>query len=193
MSDDVKWKGNDDLRSMLVPISSLHNDPENARKHDERNLGAIRSSLLHFGQQKPIVVDGNNRVIAGNGTLESAIAAGWSHIARVRSDLNDPVSQRAFAIADNRTAELAGWDEAALAESLRSIGDDLASVAGFTLKEVALIVALDDGDATAGLRRTGVPVSARYGVVVECADEAAQKDAYDRLTSMGFTCKVVNV
>ena len=58
-------------------IEDLHFDPANVRKHDEKNLEAIKSSLLRFGQQKPIVVDGKGIVIAGNGTLTAAKALGW--------------------------------------------------------------------------------------------------------------------
>src|SRR5947209_20180479 len=92
-----------------LPIASLHADPANTRRHSVRNLDAIMSSLVRFGQQKPIVVDGNNLVRAGNGTLSAARALGWTHVDVVRTALIG-VEATAFAIADNRTAELAEWD-----------------------------------------------------------------------------------
>ena len=75
------------MRSETVPIDSLSFDPANVRKHGERNLATIKASLLRFGQQKPIVVDANGVVRAGNGTLAAAKALGWKEIAVVRSTL----------------------------------------------------------------------------------------------------------
>ena len=55
-----------------VPLTSLTPDPLNARKHNRRNIDAIKASLSKFGQRKPIVVTNDGTVIAGNGTLEAA-------------------------------------------------------------------------------------------------------------------------
>ena len=105
-----------------VPIATLSQDPANARKHDDKNLEAIKASLRRFGQQKPIVVDSSNVVRAGNGTLAAATALGWDSINVVQTDLQGSEAT-AYAIADNRTAELAEWDESVLAASLSSLAD----------------------------------------------------------------------
>jgi len=107
-----------------VPITSISPDPANARKHPKRNVDAIVASLRRFGQQRPIVVDAKNVVRAGNGTLQAAKQLGWTEIDIVRSDL-PPSELTAFAIADNRTAELAAWDDDVLANLLvePGIGD----------------------------------------------------------------------
>jgi len=60
--------------------AELSLDPANVRKHDRRNLDAIKASLRKFGQQKPIVVDTKGIVLAGNGTLTAAKELGWSEI-----------------------------------------------------------------------------------------------------------------
>lgn len=102
----------------LVPITTLSFDPTNARKHNERNLTAIAESLSKFGQRKPIVIH-NGRVIAGNGTLEAAKSLNWTDISVVEVPNNwDDETAKAFALADNRTAELAEWDEKELAKQL---------------------------------------------------------------------------
>jgi DNA modification methylase len=121
-----------------VPVSTISPDPSNARKHDQRNLDAIRGSLARFGQQKPIVVDEAGVVVAGNGTLEAAKALGWQSISVVRTKLKN-ADRTAFAIADNRTGELAGWDNDALYRSLKDLeayGVDLDVDVGFDLKDV---------------------------------------------------------
>lgn len=103
-----------------ILLSTLVNDPNNARKHDKKNLMAIKGSLAKFGQQKPIVVDHNNVVIAGNGTLQAAIELGWTEIDIVRSDL-EGFNATAYALADNRTSELAEWDKTILNATLDSL------------------------------------------------------------------------
>lgn len=92
-----------------VAISSLFEDPSNVRTHNQKNLDAIKGSLTKFGQQTPIVVGVNNIVLAGNGRLRAARELGWETINIVRSELKG-VDATGFALADNRTGELAEWD-----------------------------------------------------------------------------------
>lgn len=125
------------MKHETVSISTLAHDPRNVRKHSARNIEAVRNSLKKFGQQKPIVVQEDGTVIAGNATLEAARALGWDSIDIVRTTLIGETAT-AFAIADNRTAELAMWDEAALHEQLKAMTDaDLLLAAGFDSKQFA--------------------------------------------------------
>ena len=107
------------MKLETVAIDSLSLDPANLRKHSARNLDAIGASLRRFGQQKPIVVNAQNVVLAGNGTLTAARAIGWKEIKIVRSELAG-TQATAFGIADNRSAELAEWDDN-LADVLASL------------------------------------------------------------------------
>lgn len=124
------------LTVQLVAVDSLINDPKNARKHNAKNIAAIEKSLTEFGQQRPIIVDADNVVVAGNGTLEAARNLGWTQIAVTVSTL-DAQRAKAFALADNRTAELADWDSAQLLESLKELDElDLLNATGFTDAEL---------------------------------------------------------
>ena len=121
-----------------IPIAELDLDPANVRQHDEKNLAAIKSSLKRFGQQKPIVVDPKGIVIAGNGTLTAARALGWDRIRIVRTQLEGSEAT-AYAIADNRTAELATWDDDALMQQLSALDLEdsaLVEAAGFSAAEL---------------------------------------------------------
>lgn len=122
------------MQAETVDIFTLHQDPANARRHPDRNLDAIKASLARFGQQKPIVVDADGIVRAGNGTLEAAKALGWQEIAIVRTPLKGSEAT-AYAIADNRTGELAEWDETALAETLRALDSEQFDVASLGFNE----------------------------------------------------------
>jgi hypothetical protein len=121
-----------------IKVAELSLDPSNVRKHSRRNLDAIKASLRKFGQQKPIVVDAKGIVLAGNGTLTAAQELGWTEIQIVRTELAG-VEATAFAIADNRTAELAEWEEDKLSQVLQSLkveDADLLAATGYDAAEV---------------------------------------------------------
>lgn len=99
----------DALEIKRVPITDLHEDQENARRHTKENIAAVRASLIQFGQQKPIVVDRQGKIVAGNATWVAARQLGWIQIDVVTTDLVG-AAQKAYAISDNRTAELAEWN-----------------------------------------------------------------------------------
>jgi DNA modification methylase len=111
------------LIPLLVPVGTLTPDPENARLHGDENMEAIRTSLATFSQVTPIVFwryANDLIVIKGNGTYRAACELGWSHIAATEFEGSE-VFARAYAIADNRTAELAQWDPERLAFQMDSI------------------------------------------------------------------------
>lgn len=151
------------IRHLVVPIGSIKPDPHNARTHGPRNLEAVRQSLERFGQQKPVVVDERGFVRAGNATVLSALALGWTEIAAAVVDLTDE-ELVAYAIADNRTAELAEWDFQVLAEHFRAFVDsgNLAGI-GFTEEEMAPFMnewapPPPEGDLEDSFQRPGAPI-----------------------------------
>jgi len=103
-----------------VDVKKLKFDKRNARKHDKKNIKAIKDSLLKFGQQKPIVVMEDGTVIAGNGTLQAAIELGWDTIDVHWTALNKEEAI-AYGLVDNRSAELASWDDDNLKELLSEL------------------------------------------------------------------------
>lgn len=129
------------MTSLLIEsvlISKLILDPENARSHDEKNLDAIRSSLESFGQRKPVVVTFENIIVAGNGTVTAARQLGWDKIDVVRVPKDWSTDQiKAFALADNRTGELANWNHEVLTKQLLELqeSDFDVQLIGFDLTE----------------------------------------------------------
>jgi len=125
-----------------LAIADLSQDPANARLHPERNLSAITASLRRFGQQTPIVIDKSNVVRKGNGTLQAAMAMGWDEIDCIRTELTSS-DAIAYAIADNRTSELAEWDDDVLSAQLQGLLTDdesLMEAAGFDDDELASLL-----------------------------------------------------
>jgi DNA modification methylase len=125
------------MQTETINVSELVTDPANTRAHDKRNLEAITASLERFGQQKPIVVGAGNVVVAGNGTLAAAVALGWDSVQAVRTTLEDQEAVL-YAIADNRTAELASWNAPQLQLNLMDLDldDNALSAIGWTEQEL---------------------------------------------------------
>lgn len=135
----------DDLKPLARPMDDFVLDPANARLHPDRNIESLKASLRKFGQRKPIVCQrdpsGQLVVRAGNGTVEAATALGWKELAVVVVE-EDDASAVGYAIADNRTAELAIWDDMVLSQLMSSIIED----------ERELLVGFDDFETDALLK-----------------------------------------
>jgi hypothetical protein len=109
------------LKSLEVDIDSLNIDPDNARRRDDEAIEQLMSSLTRFGQRRPLVVRKDGMMVeAGNGRLEAARRLGWKKIAAVVTE-DDAATAAAYALADNKTADMGTWDSATLANQL----DDL--------------------------------------------------------------------
>lgn len=142
------------MQTQRVKIDTLILDPANVRRHPAKNLEAIKASLTRFGQQRPVLVNAKGIIIAGNGTVMAAKALGWDHVNIVRTELEGSEAT-AYAIADNRTAELAEWDDDALAQQLAALqieDEELARAAGFDAKEIAALA-----EATVEVQEDEVP------------------------------------
>lgn len=192
-----------DLRGLAVPIGSLKADPRNARVHDEKNLAAIAASLRANGQQKPISVDADGVILAGNGTWTAAKSLGWKHIARVRCELTG-AKARAWAIQDNRSAELADWDVVELEKQTQEILDELADFdiedLGFDEKQFE---ALLDGDFETSHGFTSerkekpaaepkiAATAEQWKIVIECTSEAQQAELLEKLSRDGVKCRAL--
>ncbi len=165
-----------------LAISSLSCDPANARRHPERNLEQIKASLRRFGQQKPIVVDATNIVRAGNGTLAAAIALGWTTIAAVRSTL--PTTElTAYAITDNRSAELAEWNTEVLNATL---ADPEIGEVGFLSAEIDKLIGRPMPDCI----DQPLPPE-KWLIIVTCKNEADQAELLERFGDDGIKCKAL--
>lgn len=110
----------------IESIEQLKPDPRNARKRTERSHSMIVKSLEQFGGMRSIVVDEDNMVRAGNGTLEAATQIGIEKVRVIEADGNELIAVKRkglteeqwkqYAIADNRTSDLSEWDADVLTE-----------------------------------------------------------------------------
>jgi hypothetical protein len=130
------------LSVAYLPLDRLKPDPTNARRHAEKQIRQIASSIEAFGFNVPILVDGDGAVIAGHGRLAAARRLGFAEIPAIRLEgLSEP-QKRAFMIADNRLAEIAVWDDRQLGEQLQALAGveldfDIEAI-GFEMHEIDL-------------------------------------------------------
>lgn len=109
------------------------------------DIDAVAKSYKQFGQRKPIVATKDYVVIAGNHQLAAARQLGWDKIAVVITD-DDELTAKAFALADNRTAELGSYDDDLLADLLSEVSSvpELMDSTGFSEDDLFDLIGFDD-------------------------------------------------
>ena len=108
-----------ELEKLAKPIDNFIPHPRNVREGD---IGAISVSLEAHGQYRPIIVQkSTNHIVAGNHTWKAAKSLGWTQVAVQILDIDDDKALRIL-LADNRSTDLASYDEHALAELLSEFG-----------------------------------------------------------------------
>lgn len=145
----------DEIDDDVTHISELRQDPNNARRHNPRNIGTIGESLQQVGAARSIVIDEHGVVLAGNGTIEAAAEVGITRVRVVETDGNTLIAVRRrglsdaqkmkLALFDNRTNELSDFNFGTLQEQLRALdgmGEDIRTL-GWNDQEIAPIL---DGD-----------------------------------------------
>lgn len=197
------WIGAD-LQSLAVPLQEVQLDPKNARSHGGRSTASQIESLKSFGQVKPIVGNRRNRqIVAGNGLyiavseLRKLDPSRWTHIAVAWGDY-DAKQQARLALADNRTAELSSWDDAALAEISAAFDEaDRGFFDALHLDELLLAAEefeeppAPEGNAGGGNTpaKAEKTDSERWGIYVECTGEDQQRTLLERLSAEGLDVK----
>lgn len=110
-----------DLVVEPIAITAVKPYDGNARTHTKKQIRQIARSIETFGWTNPVLIDEGRRVVAGHGRLEAAKLLGLDEVPAIRlRDLSD-AQVRAYIIADNRLAELAGWDEEMLSVELKAL------------------------------------------------------------------------
>ena len=138
-------------------VDELHASRRNARTHSKRQIGQIARSIETFGFLSPIIVDEQNRVLAGHGRLAAAKQSRLATVPTLCLEGLSDAQKRAYVLADNKIAEGAGWDRellqlelAELIELLPAAGLDV-TITGFEPAEIDLLDA-DFGNPDAGDR-----------------------------------------
>lgn len=125
----------------------------NSKIHDKKQVKQIAASIQEFGFNVPVLIDGQNRIIAGHGRVLAAKQLGMEEVPTIAIDHLTDAQRRAFVIADNKLAENSSWDTGMLALELKELGAfDLGfdlEITGFNTGEMDLIL-LDENEEDSG-------------------------------------------
>lgn len=142
------------LKIQYKPIADLIPYARNSRTHSDAQVAQIASSIKEFGWTNPVLLDGENGIIAGHGRVMAASKLGETEVPTIELSHMDDNQKRAYIIADNKLALNAGWDNEMLmleVADLKDAGYDL-GLTGFSLDELndlnpEVIEGLTDEDA----------------------------------------------
>lgn len=137
------------LRSVeqLIPYA------RNARTHSDEQIAQIAASIREFGWTNPVLLDGNDGIIAGHARLQAARKLGLKQVPCLELAHLTEAQKRAYILADNRLALNAGWDLALLAGEIQDLkGEDFdLNLLGFDQKELGELLAYTPEGGTEGL------------------------------------------
>ena len=190
-------------RIELWPYDRLRPYERNARTHSTEQVAKIAASIAEFGFTNPILVDSDDGIIAGHGRLMAAKELGLAEVPVIVLDHLTDAQRRAYILADNRLAELAGWDDSLLLAELQDLqadGFDI-GLTGFSDDDLAGLLATADDDGAAG--QTGeddvptenVVTTSRRGDVwvlgrhrLKCGDSTLLSDVEDAVGGAAVEC-----
>ena len=124
------------LVSDLIPYA------RNSRTHSDEQVSQIAASIKEFGFTNPILVDGENGVIAGHGRLLAAKKLGMDTVPVIELKNLTEAQRRAYIIADNKLALNAGWNDEMLRVEFADLSDagfDLTLI-GFSTEELETLI-----------------------------------------------------
>lgn len=126
----------------MKSVKELKPYAKNSRTHSDEQISQLVESIKEFGFNNPILLDGDNGIIAGHGRLLAAIKAGYKEVPTIELKHLNPTQKKAYIIADNQLALNAGWDFKILEEQLRELieEDFNYDLLGFSEKELSKIL-----------------------------------------------------
>ncbi|MBI1308635.1 MAG: DNA methylase N-4 [Proteobacteria bacterium] len=138
------------LSVVNVNPAELKHYQRNARTHSKKQISRIAESIRQFGFNNPVLVDADNTIIAGHGRVLAAQQLGWATVPVIQLAHLNEAQRRAYIIADNKLAELAGWDNSLLQVEFQYLetldGFDM-TVTGFEMPEIDDLLQGQESDA----------------------------------------------
>lgn len=178
------------LKIQYKPIQDLIPYARNSRTHNDAQIAQIAASIKEFGWTNPVLLDGENGIIAGHGRVLAAQKLGETEVPTIELSHMDENQKRAYIIADNKLALNAGWDNEMLAlevADLKDAGYDL-GLTGFSLDEIAAL----NGEADIDEDFKEPIDESRNLLMIECQGERELETLYEEMQQRGFECKILS-
>lgn len=157
----------------------------NSRTHDESQVAQIAASIKEFGWTNPILLDGENGIIAGHGRVLAAQKLGETKVPTIELAHMTEGQKRAYIIADNKLALNAGWDMEILKLEISELNTAELALTGFSVGELKSWFSDDEENANA----ENMDLNVGYEIIVECDSEYDQRKLLEKLTDEGYKCK----
>jgi len=158
----------------------------NSRTHDESQVAQIAASIKEFGWTNPILLDGENGIIAGHGRVLAAQKLGEIKVPTIELTHLSEGQKRAYVIADNKLALNAGWDMEVLKFEISELTPGELALTGFSVGELKSWFGDKDDEKTDA---DEMDLNVGYEIIVECDTEYDQRKLLEKLTEEGFKCK----
>lgn len=157
---------------------------KNPRNNDDA-VEATANSIKEFGWQQPIVVDKNGVIVVGHTRLKAAKKLKLKQVpVTVAESLTDE-QVKAYRLADNKTGELADWDENLLAGELKELENLDFDMSEFGFEE------LDElGPQPKDENTDPAPIDDKTVIIIESDDEAELEQYFDKLVEEGYPCRL---
>ena len=174
-----------------LAVDSLIPYARNSRTHSEEQVTKIAASIKEFGFLNPVIVDGDNGIVAGHGRVMAAKKLGMAEVPVIEASHLTEAQRRAYVIADNRLALDSAWDVDLLKIELSDLdahGFDLALTGFDDIELASLFDENPEEDEEKDLKEESY--NEVFNIIIECKDEAEQEKIFNRLDSEGYKCRV---
>ena len=172
--------------SWLKPYANNPRDNESA-------VEPVANSIKEFGFKVPIVATSDGEIINGHTRFKASKLLGLERVPVIIADDLTDEQIRAFRLADNKTGEIADWNESLLIKELEELDDldyDMGQF-GFELDLDDADDAEENGSDDAGDIPDYIDVVETFALNVIVKNEAEQAELYDELLDRGYDVKVV--
>lgn len=177
---EIQYKATEDL----IPYA------RNSRTHSAEQVAQIAASIREFGWTNPVLIDGENGIIAGHGRVLAAHKLGETQVPTIELSHMSDTQKRAYIIADNKLALNAGWDDEMLAleiDELKEAGYDI-GLTGFNIDEIS---ALNGNENINNDHKEPIDES-RNLLMIECQGERELETLFEEMQKRGFECKILS-
>ena len=180
-----------------LKTTDLIPDPKNARKRTPQSAHLIQESLKRYGTARSVVIDENNMLIAGHGTVEAAKALGIDKAKVIEADGNEIIAVRRTGwtdsekvganLADNRTSDLSEWD----GEMLHNLAADHDVTPWFSEDDILELLG-ESPDSEDLADDQSDQLEDNFQILITFDTEVEQAAALDTLMNQGFQCRALN-
>lgn len=172
----------------------------NARTHSQEQVQRIAASINEFGFTNPILVDGDNGIIAGHGRLAAAQLLKMDEVPTIELSGMSETQKRAYILADNKLALDAGWDDAFLGLELQDLkaSDVDLELTGFSIDEIDQLIGgemadlpeLSDEDDVKQLTITLNPTHDEFDTIQEAIKKAKELYGIKGMNNAPIVCQI---